>query len=377
MQQLPERYRHHRKGLNQMSTLRTRLCSSAIALAGAVAIAVTAMPAAAQDNPGIYIFGKAGANWLANVDLPAFSGTTRVETEHDVGLTGMGGLGYDFANGLALELELGYRGNDIDSIGGPQTLGTDGDISTWSVMANVVGTANRDGMVQPYLGFGVGYAQAEVEDLRTINGLEYNDDEGVIAFQGFAGLATDVTERLRLHGEYRYFQSGNIPLRAPSTTFDYENRNHSLLVGLSYSLAEPPPPPPPAPEPEPVAEPAPAPEPEPTPPPVSRNYIVFFNFDESTLTTEARSILDAAAQNFRMAGSTRITLTGHTDTSGSNAYNQALSERRAAAVEAYLETRGVPSDALATRAEGETMPLVPTGDGVREPQNRRVEIVFN
>jgi outer membrane protein OmpA-like peptidoglycan-associated protein len=69
-------------------------------------------------------------------------------------------------------------------------------------------------------------------------------------------------------------------------------------------------------------------------------------------------------------------LAGHADKSGSAQYNVGLSQRRADAVRSYLEGRGVPGGAIASEAFGESRPLVETADGVREPQNRRVEITF-
>jgi len=67
---------------------------------------------------------------------------------------------------------------------------------------------------------------------------------------------------------------------------------------------------------------------------------------------------------------------GHADSSGAARYNQALSQRRADNVRGYLTTRGIADGAISTQAFGETQNRVPTADGVREPQNRRVEITY-
>jgi outer membrane protein OmpA-like peptidoglycan-associated protein len=67
---------------------------------------------------------------------------------------------------------------------------------------------------------------------------------------------------------------------------------------------------------------------------------------------------------------------GYTDRSGAPQFNEALSIRRANAVAAELLRRGVPRNEIVTRGFGEANPLVPTADGVREPQNRRVEIIL-
>jgi len=73
---------------------------------------------------------------------------------------------------------------------------------------------------------------------------------------------------------------------------------------------------------------------------------------------------------------TRIGVTGHADRSGSDAYNMALSLRRANAVKDQLVREGIPASAITVVGRGESQPLVQTADGVREPQNRRVEIVL-
>ncbi|MDR3518036.1 MAG: OmpA family protein [Azospirillaceae bacterium] len=121
-----------------------------------------------------------------------------------------------------------------------------------------------------------------------------------------------------------------------------------------------------------------APAAAPTPPAAqtARNYLVFFDFDKSTLTDQARRIIADAAENAKRGGVSRIQLTGHTDTVGTQQYNLRLSVRRADAVKAEFVHLGVPSSNISATGVGKLHPLVATGDGVREPSNRRVEIVF-
>lgn len=69
-------------------------------------------------------------------------------------------------------------------------------------------------------------------------------------------------------------------------------------------------------------------------------------------------------------------LAGHADKSGSDRYNVGLSQRRNATVRAYLESKGIPGGVISTEAFGESAPLVQTADGVREAQNRRVEVTY-
>jgi outer membrane protein OmpA-like peptidoglycan-associated protein len=109
----------------------------------------------------------------------------------------------------------------------------------------------------------------------------------------------------------------------------------------------------------------------------ARTYLVFFDFDSSVLTPDAQAIVQSAAADALAGNSARLDVTGHTDRSGSDAYNQALSIRRATSVQNALIAAGVPASLIVIRGAGENEPLVPTADGVREPQNRRVEIVIN
>jgi iron complex outermembrane receptor protein len=115
----------------------------------------------------------------------------------------------------------------------------------------------------------------------------------------------------------------------------------------------------------------------PSPAPVARSYMVFFDFNKSDLTPEAVSIVDQAARNAAPAKATTLTVTGHTDTVGSDAYNMRLSKRRAESVAAELEKDGIASSEITIVAKGKRDLLVPTEDGVREPQNRRVTIVYD
>jgi hypothetical protein len=106
------------------------------------------------------------------------------------------------------------------------------------------------------------------------------------------------------------------------------------------------------------------------------HYMIFFDLDRATLTSSARQVIAQAAQDYQRTGAVQISLAGHADRSASEDYNLRLSERRAEAVRRELVRLGVPEGSIATTARGETDPLVQTADGVREPRNRRVEIVI-
>ncbi len=121
---------------------------------------------------------------------------------------------------------------------------------------------------------------------------------------------------------------------------------------------------------------APPPAPVAQAPEAQREFQVFFDFDKSDITDAAARVIQAAADVVKAGGIAHITVTGHTDTVGSARYNQGLSERRAASVKAKLVADGVGGGEITTMGVGKTGLLVPTADGVREPQNRRAEIVL-
>jgi outer membrane protein OmpA-like peptidoglycan-associated protein len=105
-------------------------------------------------------------------------------------------------------------------------------------------------------------------------------------------------------------------------------------------------------------------------------YIVFFDWDKSAISSEAASILDNAITAYGTCGTVPITLAGYTDSSGTPRYNMGLAGRRDDSVQSYLTSHGVAAAAISSHAYGEANQRVPTADGVRELQNRRVEINY-
>jgi OOP family OmpA-OmpF porin len=130
-----------------------------------------------------------------------------------------------------------------------------------------------------------------------------------------------------------------------------------------------------------VPKPKVAPLPPPPPPgPACTNELpglIFFEFDSAEPGSDAAQVVDFVAQNAGPCAWRHFNVVGNTDRSGSNAYNLSLSQRRADAVAQLMSARGIAPDAITTTARGEENPRVPTADGVRELQNRRVEILVN
>jgi outer membrane protein OmpA-like peptidoglycan-associated protein len=128
------------------------------------------------------------------------------------------------------------------------------------------------------------------------------------------------------------------------------------------------------------AQPAPPPPtaaapPPPPPPPPEHNFTVFFDWDRANITPEGQQIVEAAAATYKSEPPGPVQVIGHTDTSGSPAYNQALSVKRAQNIAGALSQAGVPQSAMTVTGVGESDLKVPTPPGVREPQNRRTEII--
>ena len=112
-----------------------------------------------------------------------------------------------------------------------------------------------------------------------------------------------------------------------------------------------------------------------TQPPAAREFTVYFPFNKSTLSPEARSVIAEAVSTAKQGPMTHIAVTGHTDTVGSEQYNQGLSDRRADAVRKALLAEGVAADSIAAKGVGKSDLAVPTAEGVKEPRNRRVVIM--
>ena len=320
-----------------------------------------------------YVGGEGGWSWLGNkrgsaVGLPL---RQNFESGPVVGLKAGVQLGP-----VRLEEEFAYRFNRMNraSLGGVG-VDVDGDRRSYAFMTNVLLDPSGLGLpglglpISPYIGGGVGAVL--LRDGFSVpgpgGGTLAADTTWELGYQGIAGVRYNINPSLAFDIDYRYFATtdptfravGNVPYRS-----NYDS--HNVLASFSVKFGAPPPPPPVA------APPAP-----PAPPPVQRKvFLVFFDWDRYSITPEGMQILQQAAAAYRAGGSVQIQVTGYTDRSGSPGYNQRLSERRANAVATALAGLGVPRQQMIVSGRGENDNRVPTADGVREPQNRRVEIVF-
>ena len=348
------------------------LAACALALA---AFAVTAPTVAqAQTQPtGPYISGALGVTQPSDWDLTG--GTINTEQESDMGFAGAIALGTKFSPNWRAEAEFSYSNADVDTFSG--TSGS-GETTMYGLMLNALLDIPTGTQWTPYIGAGIGGAVVDFNDLSPVGGSRVSDSDHVFAYQGIAGVTYQVDDQMGLFTEYRYVGTADRDMWTDSSVgLSGEGGEHRIMVGLRWSFGAPPPAPQPkpmpvqapAPEPKPIAKPAPKPE-------APRNYLVFFDWDRSVLTDDAKAIIQAAAANSKTMAVTRIEATGHADRSGTDAYNLRLSQRRAESVKAELNRLGIPSGEIVTRWKGEREPLVQTPDGAREPQNRRVEIIL-
>jgi OOP family OmpA-OmpF porin len=336
----------------------------------ALAIGLSVGVAKADQTTGWYVGVLGGVNLMDETDASfndnVGGGELSDILEHKTGFGGGALVGYDFGS-FRLQGDLIYRRNKVESeiYDGADEQFDSAATATVAPMVSVLYDIDTGTAFTPYIGAGVGGASVKVDYDGT------SDSEWSFAYQGVAGVNYDITSNLLVGAEYRYFATPDVDGLSidDGTQNSYETSNHSFFLGLTYKFGEA------APAPVPVVA-APPPPPAPPAPELARSYLVFFDWNSSSVTTEAATIIGEAAKAAKQLAVTRVELTGHADRSGTPAYNQKLSEKRGAAVKNALVQLGIPADEITVVGKGEASPLVPTADGVREPQNRRVEIVL-
>jgi outer membrane protein OmpA-like peptidoglycan-associated protein len=326
------------------------------------AAAFAALPAFAHAQTlqagGFYIGAEGGVNWLLNTSLNPGGGSLALYP--NTGWAAGGVVGYDFV-GPRVELEGIYRSNGANlqvtpPPPGAPPLGTFVNVSQTAVMANAYYDFFAGQTIVPYVGAGAGVAFVNTQMAFAGNPTTSSTQ---FAYQAIIGVGWNVNEQFRVNLDGRYYGTTSPSVSTPAGTTSYSNNNLAIMASVQLKFG------------------APAVAPPPPPPPAQApSFMVFFDWDRSNLSQQALNTIKQAANAFKTKGNARITATGHTDTSGPENYNMALSLRRANAVKDALVRDGVPATAIAVIGRGEKGLLVPTADGVREPQNRRVEIVI-
>ncbi len=367
-----------------------------IALSLGVAASAIAAPAAAHD--GLYFGADVGAVFANEYDSEVNGREDGVITESEKGWEGAALLGYDFGP-IRTELEGSYKefyAEQFSSplLGLPRGAGVAvpgvtsgfGEHRLTSVMLNALVDLGGEGdNIGFSIGAGAGHTWAGF-DLATTAAPKavYLDDEAHDwAWQALAQLRVPVNENVDIGLKYKYFNTSEMTVTDTlGRRTELDLTSHSALVSFIYNFGSHAPPPPPV-----VVAPV-TPPPRPAPPPVAPPppprvapcntgpYIVFFDWDRADITAEAATVLNSAVTAYGDCGTAAIMLAGHADRSGTPTYNVGLSQRRNAAVTAYLTGRGIPAARIGGEAFGETRNRVATSDGVRELQNRRVEVSY-
>jgi OmpA-OmpF porin, OOP family len=347
---------------------------------------VSPIPAMAQPITGLYVGAGAGLHAPQDPKATAYGpgfGTGTVKLDEAYGFNSNLAVGYGIGNGFRFEIEGDFMRSDLQHLlGTPFPTASSGKVRTWGAMANALFDMDVGiPYVFPYLGLGAGYqwtklnnvASAEVGGPFTFG---TSAQSGAFAWQAIVGASFPIPNvpGLSMTADYRFmdipgggkYGGTEGPGFAPAELKLHNQFDNDVVIGVRYAFNAPAPAAPPM-APAPVAAPTPAP---------ARSYLVFFDWDKAYLTERAKSIIKEAADNSTHVSVTRIEVNGYTDTSGKPSYNQGLSVRRAQAVAGELVRDGVPQNVIAIEGFGDTHLLVATGPGVREPQNRRVEIII-
>jgi opacity protein-like surface antigen len=372
------------------------LCALVSAAAHAQApLPLPAQPQNPQTPPGPYISLGGGAGFNASLDAhySGVPGATSDKWNLDTGGAGEVSLGWAFGNGLRLEGEADLLTNKVSGISDePVPVRAGGLESKFGGFVNLMYDFRLGLPIVPYLGLGIGGQEIEHDSFNiSTPGFVFPEPVrghqvvGDFAYQGIAGLSYPIgwVPGLSLTAEYRFlglldpqpsyrfdsFTAGDAtPLGIGNVRFS-SDYNQSVMLGLRYVLFAPR---------GGVTNPDLAPVNPPVPQAApSRTYLVFFDWDRADLTARGRQIVAEAASASAHVQTTRIEVNGYTDLSGSADYNKRLSVRRGESVEAELVRDGVSRDEITVTGYGENNPLVPTAPGVREPQNRRVEIILH
>lgn len=351
-------------------------------------------------------------NWYAGVDgFVSFLGNERatrsnlnVLNDYKTGGGFAGIFGYDFGT-LRLETEIGKHYNSLERIGvsTDTTLGltsgsaSGGKFDNTHYMFNAVFDLDSmfDGLaLNPFIGGGLGVSTLKLNGHAASGNPVYvvNSSDDLITYQAFVGLRTPLSDNVDVSLKYRFMGTNDADLiDRLGQGFSYTNDIHDIVLGITYKfgakkntrMAKRPAP---IPAPEPVSRTEPDPTPvaaiapaAPPPAPVIEKgpYAIYFEWDSSFISSDAREVIRKAMQESAKADQITIQVDGHADRSGPNGYNDNLSFERAKAVREFIVANGIEENKVIIEGHGERTPEVDTADGVREQRNRRVTIKLN
>jgi len=294
------------------------------------------------------------------------------------------GFGRFFGNNFSLDVEYDeFSGTWEDyATVAPGSTYDEWKLSQWGLMGRYY---FGDSAVRPFLAAGLGY----------IKHRNVSDEDSELGMSVGGGLQGQVAKYLSVRAQvlYRIDRDGaSIPVND-----SYGDWIYSIGLSFDFGGKEPPPPPPAAPPPPPPPPPNPDLDGDGVPnerdkcPNTRPGAVVdldgceveavielegvYFDFDKATIKPEGKAVLNEAAALLQKHERVVVEVAGHTDSTGSDEYNQGLSERRANAVKQYLTEQGVTATRLSARGYGEAQPVASNDTKEGRAENRRVELI--
>lgn len=350
--------------------MKTKILISSLAAAG---LAFAATNAVADADQPWHITGQIGG-----VELDSDRNTRDNDVWWSVG------FGRFFGNNLSLDVEYDEFSGTYEDYAAqvPGATYDEWGLSQWGVMGRY---HFGESAVRPFLAAGMGYIKH-----RNV----MNEDSNLgMSFGG--GLQGKIAKHASVRAQVLY----RIDKDSSSLASHHSYNDWIYSIGLSFDFGgtEPPPPPPAAPPPPPPPPPNPDLDGDGVPnerdkcPNTRPGAVVdldgceveavielegvYFDFDKATIKPEGKVVLDQAAALLKQHERVVVEVAGHTDSVGSDAYNQGLSERRANSVKQYLTEQGVTATRLSARGYGEAQPVASNDTSEGRAENRRVELI--
>lgn len=320
---------------------------------------------------GVYVNAEAGAV-LSQTQHNSVAGSSS-QVGHAPGFGGEAAVGYGFGNGLQVEIEGDYLQTHINRVSPQNAHGHDRNFGGFLNVIYSIDLKDHFGIdspVTPYIGIGTGYMVSQYNVSSPVRGI--NGTQGSFAYQGIVGARFNTpVKNLYVNADYRMIGQTMSKDSFSSEDSHFDHRfNHTFNVGILYNFGAD------KPVVEQAAEIVPVPQP-------ARSYLVFFDWDQYNLSSQAKRIVDGAAEASRSQHVTTINVNGYTDNTSiaggkrGAEYNQKLSNVRAENVANELVAKGVDPKSIIVKGFGQEHPIVQTALNTREPQNRRVEIILH